>query len=614
MTKLFSSALLKKPSERNSTKKNASKKLEMRKLLRLVPYFAPYKREVFFALLALMITALMVLFFGKAIKYLIDFGFAKNSQFSLNLALLIFVVAVGIMAVAGYYRSFLINTASEKVIADLRKRVYDHVIRVSAEFFEITKAGDVVSRLTLDTNILYLALSNTISFLLRNLILFFGGLCFLFFTSPKLSLISLLLIIIAIMPIFILGRLVKNLTHQSQNSLSLVSSHIEESINGIKTIQSYLCEDKEVKNFNNFVDGSLKFVIEKTRIKSLMVAMVISLAFGSIAIIILIGGHDVLSGKMTSGELSSFLFYSIISATSLVALSQIAGQLQSASASVERIFELLEISSPVKQSLNCQQFIESKNITINFNNVSFAYPSRKDLKILHNFNLSIKNGQRIAIVGSSGSGKSTILQLLLRFYDVDDGSITLNSQDIRSLSFDDLRKNFAYISQDCFIFSGSVLENIAYANKSITNQQIEKIIEQNSALHFIKNLPDGLNSFVGEKGIKLSGGERQRIAIARAIIKDSPILLLDEATSALDNQNEKYINQAIVEFGKDKTVIIIAHKLSSIINADTIIFLKDGEIAESGSHHDLIGLKGLYQKMYEAEIREEQQILSAENL
>ena len=585
---------------------NSSKKTRnIRQLSALIPYFKPYKREVVFALLALLITALMVLFFGKAIKYLIDFGFAQRDQFSLNLILIIFVLAVAIMSVAGYYRSYLINSASEKVIADLRKKIYDHVIRVSAEFFEITKTGDVVSRLSVDTAILYNVLSNTISFLLRNLILFLGGIFFLFITSPKLSIVSFLLIFIAIMPIFILGRLVKNLSHKSQSSSSFVSSHIEESVNGIKTIQSYLCEDKEVRNFNNFVDNSLKIALEKIRIKSLMVAMVICLAFGSIAVIILIGSQDVMHNKITSGDLSSFLFYSIISATSLVALSQIAGQLQSASASAERIFELLEIKSPVKEKIDAEKFIETKNIDIKFKDVFFSYPSRKDFNILQNFNLEIKSGQSIAIVGSSGSGKSTILQLLLRFYDIDSGSISLNSQDIRNLSFGDLRKNFSYISQDCFIFSGTILENIAYVDKSITPEAVEKIIEDNSALHFIKNLPLGIHSFVGEKGIKLSGGERQRIAIARAIIKDSPILLLDEATSALDNENEKYINQAMLDFARNKTIITVAHKLSSIINADKIIFVKDGQIAEAGPHHELISKNGFYQKMYEVEIMEE---------
>ena len=573
-------------------------------LVALIPFFKPYKREVYFALLALFITALMVLFFGKAIKYLIDFGFARGDKFSLNLVLLFFICAVIIMAVAGYYRSSLINSAAEKVIADLRKKVYDHIIRVSVEFFEITKTGDVISRLTVDSVVLYGVMSNTISFLLRNLILFIGGICFLFLSSLKLSLISLVLIIIAIAPIIIMGRSVKKLSNQSQAALALVSAHIEESINGIKTIQSYLCEEKEVRNFFGFVDHALKISLEKIRIKSLMIACVIAIAFGSIALLLWIGGQDVLHGKITSGDLSSFLFYSVISATSLVSLSQVAGQIQSASAACERIFQLLKITSPVREASDPKSFVKTKEIIVSFMDINFSYPSRKDFLVLKNFNLEIKPHEKIAVVGLSGAGKSTLLQLLLRFYDVDSGLIALNGQDIKSLSFSDLRQNFSYISQDCFIFSGTIFENIAYVDKSITQSDVEKIIAKNSALQFINNLPQKLQTFVGEKGIKLSGGERQRIAIARAIIKDSPILLLDEATAALDNQNEQFINQAIFELAQNKTVITVAHKLSSIINSNRIIFIRDGIIAEMGSHSELISRNGFYKKMYEAELLE----------
>lgn len=571
-------------------------------LLALLPFFKPYKRGVFYALLALLVTALMVLFFGKAIKYLIDFGFAQRNHTFLNIALLAFISAVLIMAIAGYYRSSLINVTAEKVISDLRKKVYDRIIRVSAEFFEINKTGDVISRLTVDTIVLYNIISNTISFLLRNLLLFIGGICFLFLTSAKLSLISAMLIPIAVAPIIVMGKKVKALSNKSQVALASVGAHIEETINGVKTIQSYLCEEKEVRNFYGFVNSSLKISLEKIRIKSLMVAIVITFAFGGIAVVLWVGGHDVLNGKITSGDLSSFIFYSVITSTSLVSLSQIAGQLQSASAAAGRVFELLEIESPVKEIAAPQSFTPSKNITVKFQDVNFSYPSRKDFPILKNFDLEIKPHEKIAIVGSSGAGKSTILQLLLRFYDVDSGMITLNNSDIKSLSFSDLRQNFSYISQDCFIFSGTIFENIAYVDKSVTEDHVRKIIAENSALQFINHMPDGIHSFVGEKGIKLSGGERQRIAIARAILKDSPILLLDEATSALDNYNEQVINRAIFDLAQNKTVITIAHKLSSIINSDRIIFIKDGEIAEIGSHHELIKWDGLYKKMYEAEM------------
>jgi len=587
--------------------KNNIKKNKTSQIMALLPYLIPYKKEAILALIALTITSMMILCFGKAVKYIIDIGFVKQNQIMLNLILLGFIVAVLIMAIAGYYRSFLINSVAEKMIADLRKKVYDHVIRVSAEFFESTKTGDVISRLSVDSALVINLISNTLPFLIRNSLLFCGGFLFLFTTSFKLSLISMLLILIAILPIIFLGRVVKNLSKKNQIALASVSAHIEESINGVKTIQSYLCEDKEVRNFFNFVDEGLKIAIQKIRIKSLMIASVIAIAFLGIAVVVMIGSRDVLTQKISSGDLSAFIFYSMICATSLVALSQTAGQIQNAVAAIGRIFELLEIESPVKENsaISSVDFAKiqnnSRKIDINFCGVNFSYPSRKDLLILENFNLNIPAGQKVAIVGLSGSGKSTILQLLLRFYDVNSGIINLNNCDVRALSFNDLRKNFSYISQDCFIFSGTIFENIAYVDKSITEAEVKAIITGNPALNFIENLPQKMHSYVGQKGIKLSGGERQRIAIARAIIKNSPILLLDEATSALDNENEQIINRSISSFASDKTVITIAHRLSTLNNCDRIIFVKDGKIIEEGSHQQLIALGGYYKKMYEVE-------------
>jgi len=590
----------------NTSQIKASSPKKTHQMLVLLPFLKPYKKEVYLALLALGVTSLTILFFGKAVKYIIDVGFVERNQMLLNFILLAFVLAVVVMAIAGYYRSYLINSASEKMIADIRKKVYDHLIRVSAEFFESNKTGDVISRLSVDTGVVVNLVSNTLPFLIRNTFLFVGGMIFLFTTSFKLSLISLLLIFIAILPIIFLGKNVKNLSKKNQVALANLSAHIEESINGVKTIQSYLCEDKEVRNFFNFVEDGLKISLNKIRLKALMIAIVIAIAFLSVAVVVMLGSRDVINQKITSGDLSSFIFYSMICATSLVALSQIAGQIQNASGAISRIFELLDVQSPVSQTLVPQAFEQFKNsdnsLKINFQSVNFSYPSRKELLVLKNFNLQISAGKKIAIVGLSGSGKSTIFQLLLRFYDVDSGIITLNDCDVKALSFADLRQNFSYISQDCFIFSGTIFENIAYVDKSITKQEVQKIIADNPALSFIENLPNKIDSYVGEKGIKLSGGERQRIAIARAIIKDSPILLLDEATSALDNENEQIINRVINGFAKNKTVITIAHKLSTVVNCDHIIFIKDGEIVEQGSHQQLIALEGYYNKMYQVEM------------
>lgn len=583
------------------SKNQSNPKLEKAKihhLLSLLPYLRPYRLEIIFVVITLVATSAIILFLGKIVKYLIDLGFSSQNIHYLNIILIGLVLAIIILAITGYFRSFLVNSVGEKVITDLRKDIYSHIIRVSSEFFEIAKTGDVISRLTVDTNLLYNIISNSIAFALRNLLLFFGGIAFLFLTSPQLTIVSLALIPVAIAPIFLLGKKIKNLSSQSQEAISLVGSHIEETINGIKTIQSYLCEEKEVRNFNNYLEEALVVSLKKIRLRSLLVALVIAFAFGSIAIVLWFGGHLVLSGKITSGELSSFIFYSILSATSLVSVSQVMGQLQTASAATARLFDLLKIESPVLEIVNPEKLISTAENHITFKNVFFSYPSRQNHEALQNFNLEILPREKIALVGESGSGKSTILQLLMRFYDVSSGEILINNQNIKNLALADLRGLFAYISQDCFIFSGTIYENIAYVDKNLTVADIEKIIDDNEALHFIKNLPDGIQSFVGEKGVKLSGGERQRIAIARAIVKNSPILLLDEATSALDNENEFLIANSLIKLAKNKTVITIAHKLSSIINSDRIVFIKNGVIAEVGTHLDLIERDGLYRKMY----------------
>jgi ATP-binding cassette subfamily B protein len=574
-------------------------KAKIRHLYNLMPYLKPYRLEIVFVIVTLLATSGIILFLGKIVKYLIDLGFSAQNAHHLNLVIIGLVMAIIVLAVTGYFRSFLVNSVGEKVITDLRKDIYSHIIKVSSEFFEISKTGDVISRLTVDTTLLYNIVSNSIAFALRNFLLFFGGIIFLFLTSPQLSLVSLALIPIAVAPIFMMGKRIRALSSKSQEALSLVGSHIEETINGIKTIQSYLCEEKEIRNFNNYLEKSLSVSLKKIRLRSLLIALVIAFAFGSIAVILWVGGNFVLSGKITSGELSSFIFYSILSATSLVSISQVMGQLQTASGATQRLFELLKIESPVLENLEPERLIASEDNYITFKNVGFAYPSRKDQMALQDFNLTILPREKIAIVGKSGSGKSTILQLIMRFYDVSFGEILINNQNIKNLALVDLRGLFSYISQDCFIFSGTIYENIAYVDKNLTVSDVEKIIDENEALHFIKKLPDGVHSFVGEKGVKLSGGERQRIAVARAIIKNSPILLMDEATSALDNENESLIANSLVKLAKNKTVITIAHKLSSIVDCDRIIFIKDGKIVEIGNHQELFSQDGLYRRMYE---------------
>lgn len=576
-------------------------KNKLSNLKSLLPFFIPHKREVFYAAIALAVTALMVLFFGEALKYLIDYGFAKKDQKFLNIILISFFVAVIILAIAGYFRSYIVNSVAEKVIATLRSKIYNHIINVSAQYFEIHKTGDVISRLTVDTVVLYNIISSNISFFLRNLILFFGGIIFLFLTNIKLSMISIALIPIAISPIIIMGGSIKSLSLRLQEAIAAMGSHIEETINGVKTVQSFSCEKKESDNFLNYATKTLKISISKIKKKSLLIAVVIAMSFSAVGVVLWFGGMMVINNDMSSGDLSSFIFYSIIISTSLVSMSQISGQLQTASAAARRIFDIIEVESPVKENTkNIQKF--NQKITINFQDVNFSYPSVKDKLIINNFNLEIKPNDKISIVGISGCGKSTLLQLLLRFYDISNGKISLNNIDIRDLSFESLRQNFSYIAQDPFIFSGTIYENIIYGSHETSKEIINKLIDDTPTLSFIKSMPEGVDSYVGEKGIKLSGGEKQRIAIARAIINKAPILLLDEATSSLDNENEALVLETLSQMAENKTIITVAHKLSAIIKSNKIIYINNGQIAEIGTHDELIKLKGLYRKMYDVEI------------
>ena len=568
----------------------------------LLPYFLPYKKRVSLACLALFITSVMILFFGRAIKYLIDYGFDKLNP-HLNLMIIIVVLAVLVLAVAGYYRSFLINSVAENVINDIKQKLYSHILTFSPDFFTNAKTGEIISRLTVDTTLIYSVISNNISFFLRNSVLFIGGLLLLFFTNAKLSLLAFLVILLAIVPIIFIGKMLKKVAYQTQNAVASVSAHIEESLNGIQTIQAYLCENREIANFNQQCNNALQSSLQKIHLKALLVALVIAISFGAVSIIVLVGGHDVLSSKITAGDLSSFLFYAVLVATSLVGLSQVTGQMQTANGALKKIGELLAVKSNL--SLLHQQSLENviinPPITINFCQVSFCYQENTKQNILDNLDLNITYGEKIGIVGLSGSGKSTILQLLLRFQQVNSGQILLNNHNINNLSLAVLREQFAYISQNSFIFSGTVFENITYVNKSITKQQVLSLIENTPAFHFILSLENGLDTLVGEKGIKISGGERQRIALARAIIKDSPILLFDEITSALDNQNQQLVMQAINQLANHKTVITIAHRLSFLSNCQKIAFIQQGKIAEYGSHQQLMALNGFYRKMFDAD-------------
>lgn len=541
-------------------------------LLSLLPYLKNYKYYIFIVFISLIITSLAILSLGKIIKYYIDFGFTDyNYDYLLKISLISFFIIL-ILAIAGYFRSYLINSVAQRIIFDIRGKIYNHIINISPEFFENNKIGDLISRMTNDANLLYNIISNLLSFFVRNFIIFIAALLFLFFINIKLTLVIFLIIFIAIIPILFLAKKIRYFSDIESKTLSISTSHIEETINFIKIVQAFLGQNKEISDFDQKLSKNLDFSLQKIRIRSLLISLIIIFAFGTVILILWLGSNDVISGQISSGDLSSFVFYTMLVATSAAGISRIFGQLSTASIACNRLFEILDFKSEIIDIKKSENILKKENINIKFQNVNFSYPKNPDQKILDNFNLDINRGQKIALIGKSGSGKSSIFEILLRFYNIQSGAILINGQNINEIPLSELRSLFSYISQDSVIFSGTIWENISYANPDISRKDAEDIL-QNQSFDFINKLPKKLDQFIGEKGVMLSGGERQRIAIARALLRNNPILLIDEFTSALDRKNQDLINKLLDKMAKDKIVINITHNKVNKNKYDQIVKL-----------------------------------------
>ncbi|MBN8828839.1 MAG: ATP-binding cassette domain-containing protein [Sphingobacteriia bacterium] len=568
-----------------------------RSFSRSLKYILPYKFDLAWIVLSLILTSSSVLAIGQGIKNLIDKGFKNNNSNVLDTALLILICITIFLAIATFFRSFLTNNLCEKVIADIRKDAYRKIVNLSPEYFEENKTSDIISRLTNDSTLLTNVIANVLSVALRNIILFIGGLILLLNTSSKLSLYVILLIPIVISPILLIGKQVRGLSKEALEKVSLIGYQIEESLNGIFTVQAFNRENFEISQFNNTVNDAL--TASKNRIfkRSVLIALVIAGIFGAISFVLWIGGKEVLKGNLSAGELSSFVFYSIIVASSLGAISEIVSDLQRASGAIERILELPLLESKIIENPNPKYNNPKLFENINFQNVFFSYPANKNFGIIKNFILEINKGELIAFVGHSGAGKTTLFNLLLRFYDVEEGKIAINNINIKDLSLNNLREHFSIVPQDTVIFSASIWDNIKYGNPDASDNEILEAAKAAEVDEFVNKFPQKYNTFVGERGMRLSGGQKQRIAIARAILKNSPILLLDEATSNLDTENELLIQKAIARLMTGRTTLVIAHRLSTILNADKIIVLDNGEIISMGTHHELIKNCETYQKL-----------------
>ncbi|MFZ6849803.1 ABC transporter transmembrane domain-containing protein [Undibacterium sp. RuRC25W] len=581
---------------------NSSQRSSLNTLKGLLPFLSPYKKQFFLAGIALLIAAGATLAIPAAFKQMIDLGFGGAGAHSIKHVDLTFLALFGVATVLGIStaaRFYMVSWLGERVTADIRSKVYSHVVTQSPQFFETTQTGEVLSRLTTDTTLIQTVVGTSISMALRNVLLFIGGLVMLFFTSIKLSSIIIVLLALVVLPIVIFGRRVRKLSRDSQDKIADASAIAGEILNAMPTVQAFTHEHIEAQRFSGSVENAFQTAMSRIRARSLLTMLAILLVFGAIVFVLWLGAHAVIEGTMSGGELGQFILYASLVAGALGALSEVMGDAQRAAGATERLLDLMAVESPIQNPLYPRTLpdLSTSNqtgATLSLSDISFNYPSRPNSNAISNLNLYITAGETVAIVGSSGAGKTTLFQLLLRFYDPQHGKIELNGINIRDLQLVDLRNAVGVVPQETIIFSANAMENIRYGKADASDAEVIAAAKMAAAHEFIEKLPEGYQSFLGERGVRLSGGQRQRIAIARALLKNPPLLLLDEATSALDAESERLVQGALEVAMQNRTTLIIAHRLATVQRADRIIVMDQGAIVESGTHHSLVELGGVY--------------------
>jgi ATP-binding cassette subfamily B protein len=567
------------------------------RLVDILRFMGPYRGKLIGATIALLVAAGTVLALGPGLKFLIDQGFGEGDPAVLNKAVFVLFGVAILLAGGTAARFYLVSWIGERVVADMRRAVFDHIIGLSPGFFEVTRTGEVVSRLTTDTTLIQQVIGSSVSVALRNTILTVGGIVGLIATSPKLSLLLLLVVPIVVLPIVTYGRRVRYLSRLTQDKLGEVSADAAESLYGIRAVQAYSHEALDRRLFADRVEQAFSTSMRRIRARSILTAVVIVLVLGSISTILWIGGHDVVGARLTGGALTQFVFYAIVVASSLGAVSEVMADLQRAAGAMERIRELLNTEPTVVAPAAPKPLAQPIRGAAAFDNVTFRYPSRPETSALDGFSLAVRPGEKVAIVGPSGAGKTTVFQLLLRFYDPDQGRVTFDGVDLKDLAPEELRRHIGLVAQDPVIFSTSALENIRYGRPEATIDEIKAAARAAHADEFLDRLPQGYDTFLGERGVRLSGGQRQRIAIARAILRNPALLLLDEATSALDAESERVVQKALDEVMQGRTTIVIAHRLSTVLKCDRILVMDRGRVDAIGTHAELTRQGGLYARL-----------------